>query len=183
MAAPRSSRCCSPPWTASGAGPGSVVWVEGEPGIGKSSLVAEALAGTDPRWETGWGMADQLAERLPLRVMLDCLQVRPGSPDPRRARAAELLRSREESLLAGGEASAAGLEVLVTLVDELCAAAPTVLVLDDLQWADERRCWSGTSLPPRSASCRCCWSRRAGRCPAGRRCSRCARASCAAGAR
>jgi hypothetical protein len=29
-------------------------------------------------------MADQLTERLPLRVMLDCLQVRPGSPDPRR---------------------------------------------------------------------------------------------------
>src|ERR1700722_18233907 len=108
-------------------GAGSVVLVEGEPVICKSSLVAEALADTDPRWETGWGMADQLAERLPLRVMLDCLQVRLSSPAPRRARAAELLRSREESLLAGGEASAAGLEVMVTLVDELCAAAPTVL--------------------------------------------------------
>src|ERR1700742_98515 len=97
-------------------GAGSVVWVEGEPGIGKSSLVAEALADTDPQWETGWGMADQLAERLPLRVMLDCLQIRLSSPDPRRARAAELLRNREESLLGGGEASAAGLEVMVTLV-------------------------------------------------------------------
>jgi len=27
--------------------------------------------------------------------------------------------------------------VLATLVDELCATAPTVLVLDDAQWADE----------------------------------------------
>jgi DNA-binding CsgD family transcriptional regulator len=114
-----------------------VIWVEGEPGIGKSSLVAEALADGDPSWDIGWGMADQLTERLPLRVILDCLQVRPGSPDPRRAHAAELLRNRQLSLLAGDEASAAGLEVLVTLVDELCTAAPTVLVVDDLQWADE----------------------------------------------
>ena len=30
-----------------------------------------------------------------------------------------------------------GAEVLLTLADELCAAAPTVLVVDDLQWADD----------------------------------------------
>src|SRR5712691_3996236 len=119
-------------------GDGAVAWVEGEAGIGKSSLVAEALAATtDPGWEVGWGIADRLTERLPLRVMLDCLQVRPGSPDPRRAQAAGLLRSRRLGLFAGGDASVAGVEVLVTLVDELCAAAPTVMVIDDLQWADE----------------------------------------------
>jgi predicted ATPase len=28
-------------------------------------------------------------------------------------------------------------EVLVALVDELCAGAPSVIVIDDLQWADE----------------------------------------------
>ena len=76
-------------------GEGAAVWVEGEPGIGKSSLVAEALApASDPEWEIGWGMADQLTERLPLRVMLD---YRPGAGrvhrDPRRAQAADLLRS------------------------------------------------------------------------------------------
>jgi predicted ATPase len=99
--------------------------------------VAEAMAAIDPGWHVGWGMADQLSERLPLRVMLECLQVRSSSPDPRRARAAELLRSRSQSLVGGGDATAAGVEILVTLVDELCAAAPTVLVIDDLQWADE----------------------------------------------
>ncbi len=102
-------------------GEGSMVWVEGEPGIGKSSLVAEALTASDLAWEIGWAMADQLTERLPLRVMLDCLQVRPGSPDPRRAQAAGLLRSRRLGPFAGGDASVAGVEVLVTLVDELCA--------------------------------------------------------------
>jgi len=119
-------------------GRGAVVWVEGEPGIGKSSLVAEALAGVSERgWDIGWGMADQLAERLPLRPMLDCLQVRLSSPDPRRAHAADLLRSRRLGLFADGDASVNGVEVLVALVDELCATAPTVLVIDDLQWADD----------------------------------------------
>jgi DNA-binding CsgD family transcriptional regulator/tetratricopeptide (TPR) repeat protein len=116
-----------------GRGQGTVVWVEGEPGIGKSALVAEALTVADqPGWDVGWGAADQLT-RLPLRVMRDCLQVRSDSPDPRRAHAASLLHSR----LSEGDASANGIEVLLTLADELCAAAPTGLVVDDLQWADE----------------------------------------------
>jgi DNA-binding CsgD family transcriptional regulator len=119
-------------------GEGKVIWVEGEAGIGKSSLVAEALTvGTDPEWDVGWGVADRLTERLPLQVMLDCLRVRPGSPDPRRARAGDLLSSRRLGLFADGDASVAGVEVLVALADELSAAAPTVLVVDDLQWADE----------------------------------------------
>jgi len=117
---------------------GAVVWVEGEPGIGKSSLVAEALAGvSELGWDIGWGMADQLAERLPLSVLQDCLQVRPGSPDPRRAHAAGLLRSQRLGLFAGGDASVNGVEVLMALAEELCAAAPAVMVLDDLQWADD----------------------------------------------
>jgi DNA-binding CsgD family transcriptional regulator len=119
-------------------GQGTVIWVEGEPGIGKSSLVAEGLAaGTDPSWDIGWGIAGTLTQRLPLRTMLDCLQVRPDSPDPRRARAAALLHSFRRGLYTDGDTSAGGIEVLEALVDELCAAAPTVMVIDDLQWADE----------------------------------------------
>ena len=119
-------------------GGGAAVWVEGEPGIGKSSLVVEALAGaSELGWDIGWGIADQLAERLPLSVMQDCLQVRLGSPDPRRAHAAGLLRSQRLGLFTDGDASVSGVEVLMALADELCAATPTVMVIDDLQWADE----------------------------------------------
>jgi hypothetical protein len=69
--------------------------------------------------------------------MQDCLQVRSSSPDPRRAHAASLLRGRRLGPLADADASVNGMEVLLSLADELCAAAPTVLVVDDLQWADE----------------------------------------------
>jgi DNA-binding CsgD family transcriptional regulator/tetratricopeptide (TPR) repeat protein len=117
---------------------GTVIWVEGEPGIGKSSLVVEALAGvTELGWDIGWGFADQLTERMPLSVIQDCLQVRPGSPDPRRAHAAGLLRSQRLGLFADGDVSVNGVEVLMSLAEELCAAAPTVMVIDDLQWADD----------------------------------------------
>jgi DNA-binding CsgD family transcriptional regulator len=118
-------------------GEGTVVWVDGEPGIGKSALVAKALADSGPGWDIGWGTAGKLTERLPLRVMLDCLQVRPDSTDPRRAEAAAVLRGFRRGLFAEDDTSAAGIEVLVGLVDELCATAPTVIVVDDLQWADE----------------------------------------------
>ena len=119
-------------------GEGTAVWVEGEPGIGKSTLVAEALApASELGWNIGWGIADELAERLPLSVIQDCLQVRLSSPDPRRAHAAGLLRSQRLGLFADGDASVSGVEVLIALADELCAAAPTVMIVDDLQWADD----------------------------------------------
>src|SRR5260370_1255105 len=69
--------------------------------------------------------------------MQDCLRVRPSSPDPRRAHAAGLLRSQRLGLFADGDASVNGVEVLMSLAEELCAAAPTVMVIDDLQWADD----------------------------------------------
>jgi DNA-binding CsgD family transcriptional regulator len=119
-------------------GEGSVLWVEGEPGIGKSSLVAAGLAAArDTGCDLLWGTADQLSQRLPLRVMYDCLQVRPRSPDRRRARIAELLRDGRPGLFSAEDVVHTAVEMLISLVDELCVAAPTVLVVDDLQWADE----------------------------------------------
>ena len=56
--------------------------------------------------------------------------VRLSSPDPRRVHAASLLRSQRLGLFADGDASVSGVEVLMALADELCATAPTVLVID-----------------------------------------------------
>jgi hypothetical protein len=99
-----------------GRGEGTVVWIEGEPGIGKSALVAEALSAvSQPEWDMGWGRAEQLTTRLPLWVMQDCLRVRSSSPDARRAHAADLLRGRLLGPLSDGDASVNGVEVLLGL--------------------------------------------------------------------
>ncbi|MGX7674132.1 helix-turn-helix transcriptional regulator [Plantactinospora sp. DSM 117369] len=121
-----------------GRGAGSVVWVEGEAGIGKSSMVAAALgAARDSGHEVLWGTADQLSQRFPLGVMVDCLQVRTGSPDPRRAGIAKFLRDRRPGLFEADDIAHTAVEMLVSLVDEMCTVAATVLVVDDVQWADE----------------------------------------------
>lgn len=122
-----------------GRGEGSVIWVEGEPGIGKSALVAMGIADVPGLgYEVMWATADQLSRRSPLGVMFTCLGVRLRSPDPRRAEIARFLMDRSSGLFPGDEAAhAAAAEMLVALVDELCTAAPVVIVIDDLHWADE----------------------------------------------
>ncbi|MGW5556443.1 ATP-binding protein, partial [Micromonospora sp. NPDC003944] len=120
-------------------GTGTVVWVEGEPGIGKSSVVAAGLhLAAQEGCQTAEGLADQLAHPPLLGVLLDCLGIGPRSSDPRRARIAAFLRDRRSALdLADAAHAAAAAEMVVALVDELCTAGPMMLVVDDVQWADD----------------------------------------------
>ncbi|WP_433260207.1 BTAD domain-containing putative transcriptional regulator [Actinosynnema sp. CS-041913] len=122
-------------------GRGRAVWVEGELGIGKSSLVDAALAGAAAAGhQVAHAVADELGTRFPLRPALHCLGVDARSADPRRAEVAQALRGRRaagESIYAGGDPTALAIDRLVMLVEQLCADGPLVLALDDLQWADE----------------------------------------------
>jgi DNA-binding SARP family transcriptional activator/tetratricopeptide (TPR) repeat protein len=118
-------------------GRGGSVLIEGEPGIGKSALVQAALAqAVDAGCQVFWGAGDELGQALPLLPFLDGLRVREPSPDPRRTMIARVLRG-ELTLGRGADVPATLAEQLLTLVAELCTAAPTVLVVDDLQWADQ----------------------------------------------
>jgi DNA-binding CsgD family transcriptional regulator/tetratricopeptide (TPR) repeat protein len=118
-------------------GRGSAVLIEGEPGIGKSALVrATSAQARDVGCEVFWGAGDELGQELPLLPFLDALRVREPSASARRTAIVRLLRG-EIATDRGADVPAALAEQLLALVTEQCAARPTVLVVDDLQWADQ----------------------------------------------
>ncbi|MEU4768678.1 AAA family ATPase [Actinosynnema sp. NPDC023794] len=95
-------------------GRGTALLVEGEPGIGKTALVRAACEVAAARgFRVCRGAGDELGRALPLLPLLDALAV------------------------ARSESAAVTAERLLARVDDLCAIGPVVLVLDDLQWADE----------------------------------------------
>ncbi len=119
------------------AGRGACVLIEGEPGIGKSTLVRAALAeGAGASFQVFWGSGDELGQALPLLPLLEGLRVREPSANPRRDSMLRLLRG-EVAADRGSDTSAALAEQLLALIADECATRPTVLVIDDLQWADQ----------------------------------------------
>jgi DNA-binding CsgD family transcriptional regulator len=118
-------------------GRGSSVLIEGEPGIGKSALVRAAVAeATGVGCQVFWGAGDELGQALPLLPFLDGLRVREPSANPRRTTIVQLLRG-EVAADRGTNVPAVLAEQLLALVAEQCAIQPTILVVDDLQWADQ----------------------------------------------
>ncbi len=118
-------------------GRGSSVLIEGEPGIGKSALVRAAVAGApDAGCQVFWGAGDELGQALPLLPFLDGLRVREPSTNPRRNTIVQLLRG-EVAADRGTDVPAVLAEQLLALVAEQYAVRPTILIVDDLQWADQ----------------------------------------------
>jgi hypothetical protein len=116
--------------TAVAQGHGGSVWIEGEPGIGKSALLAEGLRDAEKQGcRVGRGVGDELAQRLPLTVLMECLDLDggPAAGDALAAAAAE----------PGADPTGAVLDQVQMMVLEACGRSPLVLVVDDVQWADE----------------------------------------------
>ncbi|HEV7652643.1 MAG TPA: AAA family ATPase [Actinophytocola sp.] len=115
-------------------GTGRAVFVEGEPGIGKSSLVRAACSLAEQRGcRVYWAAADELGQALPLQPLLDALGARSSPNEPRLSTILRLLQGEVDS---AADPTTAAAEQMLTLLADLCSAAPTVLVVDDLQWAD-----------------------------------------------
>ena len=118
-------------------GRGSAVLIEGEPGIGKSALVRAAVTrAPEIGCQVFWGAGDELSQALPLLPFLDGLHVREPSANPRRETIVRLLRG-EVTADRGTDGPAVLAEQLLALVTEQCAVQPVILVIDDLQWADQ----------------------------------------------
>ncbi|WP_404386582.1 AAA family ATPase [Knoellia locipacati] len=114
---------------------GRFVLVQGEPGIGKSALIASAVA----RADTGSGSvlhatADAMDQRRPYGLLLDALASRDTRVSTRVAGLVERGRQGTAPNVARSDVEIG--EQVLDLVDVLATREPLVLVLEDLQWAD-----------------------------------------------
>lgn len=100
-------------------GQGQLMTVTGEAGVGKTALLASFAQQVSRPARVIWGRCDALLTPRPLGPFIDIARAVHG----------ELERATESG--------ARPHEVAAALMDELLARRPTVLVLDDLQLADE----------------------------------------------
>ncbi|HET6391391.1 MAG TPA: BTAD domain-containing putative transcriptional regulator, partial [Blastococcus sp.] len=101
-------------------GLGAALLLHGPAGIGKSALLAELLASDAVRdLRVGYAAADDLGAAYPLRLISACLT------------------TSDRTVALAGPADEATVREAVSVIRELCATGPLVVVADDLQWADE----------------------------------------------
>ncbi|GAB1640956.1 helix-turn-helix transcriptional regulator [Krasilnikovia sp. MM14-A1259] len=117
------------------AGQGSALLVEGEPGIGKSSLArAAAAAAAAAGCRAFSAVCDELSQAFPLLPLLEAFEVDDAAADPGRRAVMRLLHG---DATPGQQADVpAATAQVVALVEHACAASPALLIVDDLQWAD-----------------------------------------------
>src|SRR2546423_8569835 len=116
-------------------GTGHAVLIDGEPGIGKSSRARAAAAVAEARGcQVFRAAADEVGQELPLQPLLDALRARESEDEPRLATILRLLQGELPG--SGADPTVAASEQMLTLMGELGSATPTVLVIDDMQWAD-----------------------------------------------
>src|SRR4051812_39889775 len=129
----------------------AVLALVGEPGIGKTRLLAELeTRATAREYLVLAGRATEFERELPFAVVVDALDRRLAELDPRRlealgpARLAELARvfpalgDMEGAEVRGLEGERYEAHRAVgALLERLAAPRPAVLILDDLHWADD----------------------------------------------
>lgn len=113
-------------------GNGGTVWIDGEPGIGKTELLTCAFADAGTYGcRVAWATADELGQRVALRVLLRALDIDgPGDPD---------------------EGPVAAVDRVLAYVRASCAGGPLVLVVDDMHWADATTILAWERLIPLTA--------------------------------
>ena len=115
------------------AGRGRSIRIEGSPGMGKSALVTTALRDAVPAGcRVGRGAGDELAQRMPLGVLLECVESA-MSGDASRGLVRQLFTVAAEALEGPGPQT---VNRAVDLVRQAATETPLILVADDLHRAD-----------------------------------------------
>jgi ATP/maltotriose-dependent transcriptional regulator MalT len=106
-------------WVDAVEGHGRLVLVTGEAGIGKTALVRAFCDRRQPQRRLLWGACDPVSTPRPFAPFVDI--------------AATASDEFAETIARGERAP----QCFAALVDELAAAAPAIVVIEDLHWADE----------------------------------------------
>jgi predicted ATPase len=121
----------------------AILMLEGEAGIGKTRLLAEALDRARSRGcAVALAQAEELEGSRPFGVIAKALGCDRSSLDPRRTAIAALLSAHGAGDLGPITVSSdsglrfRALDALTDLAEELALDRPLVIGLDDLQWAD-----------------------------------------------
>jgi DNA-binding SARP family transcriptional activator/DNA-binding NarL/FixJ family response regulator len=121
-------------------GRGGIAAVIGEPGIGKTALLECLLDQARAReLRVCKGGAERLEAQIPFAAIRACLGLSLSSADPGLAGVARIMQGESpwgNGFASRHEAEVVATEALLAVVNDWCAGAPLVIVLDDLQWAD-----------------------------------------------
>jgi DNA-binding CsgD family transcriptional regulator/tetratricopeptide (TPR) repeat protein len=114
-------------------GQGRVVFIEGDPGVGKTRLIGECASTAERRGLRIFRSSClELERERPFGVLLDALGCTRGSSDPGRARVAEIVLGTT----AGSDIRFRVVEDLGDLLEHEAIQTPVALVVDDIHWID-----------------------------------------------
>ncbi|MFE4868131.1 ATP-binding protein [Streptomyces sp. NPDC056682] len=122
-------------------GSSALVLVRGEPGIGKSTLLAEAVARARAAgFSVGLGKADELHHIVPLSSLATCV-LQGDEPLLSSGTLADLARSHDQRIWL--------VERLAEAIEARAGDVPVLIALDDVQWADPLSQFALKQLPTR----------------------------------
>jgi DNA-binding CsgD family transcriptional regulator/tetratricopeptide (TPR) repeat protein len=123
------------------AGSGALTLIRGEPGIGKTTLLAEAVARAGAAgFSVGLGKADELHHIVPLSSLAACV-LDGDKPLLSADTFADLARHHDQRIWL--------VERLAEAIEARAGSVPVLIALDDVQWADSLSLFALKQLPTR----------------------------------